>query len=1003
MAQNREREVGRLGITTEVTTRERNCNVENSLQENLSIGSEFHSSIKILHQNIPYIAGKKEQVEVFLSVEQPDIAIFTEHSLKENEIVQFHLTNYKTHSYYCRSICRSGGVTIMGKDHLLIKQINIINKYVTEKDIELAGVQVGEGSHRIAIVGVYRSPTGNWDSFTNNLSLCLEGLTQKYNRVILAGDFNVDVSKNTKCSREFLNMMSIFNLELKVNVYTRVTNFTNTIIDNIITNIDLCSIYVDNNDLSDHGYQTMEFQGKIEKIEHTNIIEKRDVHPSNLQELRYLISKESWLGVFRESGANEKCEKFIGIFKGYINVACPLRKKKVMNKQNTSGKDWITKEILVLREQVRELYNCWKETKSLVDKYEYNKLKRVYEKEIRLAKNSKIATDLGNACNLNREIWKIVNEERGKITKQDRFEKLWIDQNEIVKLSTDGNEICNGFNRYFQRAPIEILKNVCENNGNMMVSNSQDSLGNVSSVSFGSVTEEEVDRIINSLKKKKACGVDEITNDMLKECRQYIIKPIVHLINCSLEEGVFPDYLKISKIKPIHKGGDNNKPENYRPVSLLPALSKIYEKVVFGRLEQHLQQNNILISEQHGFRKGKSTKSALLEFVENVINGLEEGDKVMSVFLDLSKAFDCVDFEILLNKLKEIGVTGVSNDLFRSYLYGRKQCVEITKEMEGEVKKYKSGYLDVIMGVPQGSILGPVLFLIYVNHIPAVVQKAQPILYADDTALLCLGKDKYSLEIDSHIDVQSVVQFFSDIKLVTNEKKSNVLNFKNKYGKSKDDDVNVIIGSTAIEQSCSVKFLGVLVDENLSWNDHINYLNNKLSSNIFALRMISKLGNRLLTRAVYFGMIISHIQYSILLWGASSKQNLESIFKLQKKAIRYMVGIKSTDSCKEYFKDLKLMTVPAIYIYETILSIKRDNVKKNANFHDYNTRNRNGRHVEVHRTALYESKPSFIGAKFMEKLPQYIRDCVLVEDFKKRVKKFLIELCPYTVEEFLSL
>ena len=300
--------------------------------------------------------------------------------------------------------------------------------------------------------------------------------------------------------------------------------------------------------------------------------------------------------------------------------------------------------------------------------------------------------------------------------------------------------ITNAFNSYFSSVAEDLLnKNFTGANS---TNNNNDPLAFIhrnfsqlqSSVYLKKTTTHEINKIIHSLKSKDFYGYDEISTRILKIIAPYILSPLTYIFNKILSTGVFPDRLKFSEVRPLFKKGDKTEFCNYRPISLLPSFSKIIEKIICRRLYNYLNNNNILVDQQHGFRKKLSTKTAIFTLINNVLLSFKRRNFTGGIFCDLQKAFDCINHAILLHKIKLYGISGTANKLMESYLENRYQRVSV---YNNKPLKLSSNWVHVKHGVPQGSILGPLLFPIYINNLSLSINKlANPILFADDTTII---------------------------------------------------------------------------------------------------------------------------------------------------------------------------------------------------------------------------------------------------------------------------
>ena len=395
-----------------------------------------------------------------------------------------------------------------------------------------------------------------------------------------------------------------------------------------------------------------------------------------------------------------------------------------------------------------------------------------------------------------------------------------------------------------------------------------------STFSFQLVTENEICEVIKCLNSKNSCGSDGISSKLIKYIIEELSMPLTVIINQIFTTGIFPDNLKTAKIHPLLKAGDPLLATNYRPISLLTSISKIFEKIIFNQLTNYLSLNNILTDSQYGFRKNHSTQSAALELIDRLMISMDKGKTPLAIFLDFSKAFDTLDHEILLYKLKYYGIKDKALFLFRNYLTNRRQYTEL-----GGVK---SNLSNIKTGVPQGSILGPLLFLLYINDIADITKYLKTIIYADDTTFIAdldnIPKNEQERKINSELQIINL--WLKSNKLSLNCKKSKFIVFYKPPRKT-------VIPELLIdnEKICCVdefNFLGLTITKHLSWKKHIDKISNKISKIIGVLNKLKFIIPDQILLTIYNSLILPHLNYCILAWGYDSKR----LYKLQKKALR---------------------------------------------------------------------------------------------------------------------
>ena len=483
---------------------------------------------------------------------------------------------------------------------------------------------------------------------------------------------------------------------------------------------------------------------------------------------------------------------------------------------------------------------------------------------------------------------------------------------------TSNTDISSAFNKYFCNIASN-LKNDMANTSPSHTSPIPRQMRTLNAMILTDCTAYEITEIIKLFKNK---ATSDTAVQALKFVNEEIAPVISDLINASLSQGLFPSQLKLAKVIPLHKAGSKADVANYRPISLLPLISKVYEKVMHNRLYNHLVKNNIIHNTQFGFRAGHSCEHALFTAQNTILSALSKKEVAVLLLIDFSKAFDMVDHGILLAKLEHYGVRSNALDWFRSYLSDRRQYVHVNDTDSTTENLYH--------GVPQGSILGPLLFIIYINDIPSISNLAKFILYADDANIIITGRDLHEVEQKVAQLIPLLLDWITCNGLKLNIGKTKYLIFSN----GKKRDINIIISGNKIERKISERFLGVIMDENLSWTAHRAALATKISRNagiLFKLRGTIPLH---VLKTLYFSFIQSHLCFCPSIWGLGSQNSLSRIFSAQKKAIRaispgytnYYYNKETGEipsHTKHTFNDNSILTVPNLILYLTMTTMSK--------------------------------------------------------------------------------
>ena len=440
----------------------------------------------------------------------------------------------------------------------------------------------------------------------------------------------------------------------------------------------------------------------------------------------------------------------------------------------------------------------------------------------------------------------------------------------------DSKIISEEFAKHFSNVGTKFAKKIIKSNNTFFHYLNNIPL-NPSSIFMKPTSHTEIVKLIESLPNKTSKGYDDISNVLLKKLNPTIAIPLEIIFNKSLEEGSFPDEMKQADVIQLHKGKERFIVNNYRPISLLVTISKILEKIVYIRTYNFLCTTNQLYQSQYGFRKGHSCENAICELVGTIAKNREEKKHTVGIFIDLSKAFDTLNHTMLLQKMSRYGIRGTTLNWFRSYLKERTMRVKCSSNTTGGIEY--SAYHQLDYGTPQGSCLGPLLFLLYINDLQYSIMYSSAILFADDTTLLQGHKNLKYLKWSMEEDLKHIIDWFRANLLTLNLDKTECILFSASTSNTQLH-IELELGEHKITNTTHVKFLGVWIDHKLQWNKHLNTLIMKLKQNTNLLQIGNTFLNKNSKKLVYYAHIYSHITYGLVVWGNMIEKTLKT--KLQK-------------------------------------------------------------------------------------------------------------------------
>uniref|UniRef100_A0A1B6KLP9 Reverse transcriptase domain-containing protein n=1 Tax=Graphocephala atropunctata TaxID=36148 RepID=A0A1B6KLP9_9HEMI len=821
-----------------------------------------------------------------------------------------------------------------------------LDNYNKELTCEFAAVSLNTNKTKITVIGVYRPPQGCLEDAFSMLTQVLDQTQTHKSNIVLVGDINIDSIKEHRSKYRLEEILAAHNISRLNLPPTRITPHSATSIDCVCTNLPTESIKVKvfHTGLSDHKGQLCTLDIITAQPKQTSWI-RRQINDQTLNYLKHGLAQQTWTEVYSTLSADEAYNKFINIVATEINTACPMKKMRQRKSKNFTN--FTDRQLNQLKQKYLQLLRRYELTGLERDRLAMAGKKKMYDLRLKKLRQDSAANHLHRSNNKPKAAWEIVNTERA--TKRGEMEKPPIKLLIEGKFIEKPENIVEEFNKYFSNIAEDTLRAATNLNPPTARATTPRPSLTQTNLTLTDTTVKEVTEIISSLKSKTSSSLDEVSAKMVKHCAETIITPLVDIINKSFKSGIFPSALKVSKVYPKLKKGVSTNPSNYRPISIVPTFSKIFEKIVLKRLLDHLTQLDLLTDCQHGFLKGRSTATALIDLVEFIIDHIDKGKYTTAVLLDYSKAFDCLSHDIILDKLEALGVQNTAKKWFESYLKGRSQLVELNYKENGVTRSIKSNQHPIKKGVPQGSVLGPVLFILLTNDFPDYIKDySSVVMYADDTTLLLKEDTPEDVSISAYIALHMTYDYCSVNNLAANPSKTKQINFGRR-----GDQIPNLPDIESVDQS---NLLGLVLDSNLTWSPHINALCKKLSSALYVIKRVKCISNIQAAKMAYFALFETYLRYGVVVWGGTSTTNLNRVLTIQKSAIRSLANLKEQESCREEFKNLKIKTVISIYVQAAILHVDRLGLPKVTRSHSHNTRYSTRIPVARHKTALYEKK-----------------------------------------------
>lgn len=882
---------------------------------------EVARTLRIFYTNIRSLSAHYNELLLHLDADSRtdysyDIVALSETWATSENLKLFPLKSYNTYIATRDDGRKSGGVVYYVRENIRVESGKIVYIFGTnalQLKIQCAKER-NECDNRLTLYLLYRDCSSNKQYFINSLEE--ELLNEAGNQILLIGDININLLNENE-SAEYLNMVMSQGCLSIQNQPTREQNC----LDHVITNIDesLVNCKIKENWITDHAI--LEIEVKIANA-HQNLEEKRLKIRSEKHFQKFLLEtdwnwvKEVELNSNLKISVNRDFDKLFGIIQTCSERATKVKtiNMKVGNRGMRKRQPWMTSELLSMVNEKSRVYRRLQQQKDSSElRAGFKLISAKLKKAIRLEKVKYYSTLLDVNCADPRKYWEIINEARGKKNKS-KINKINI-MEEVISVENCPERVAHEFNVFFNN----VAENLIEKSG-MRTRETMDigKQGKVVSQKYGTRIEREsrialkkfsltigdIEKAIRSLKNKKSTGADRIAAGTIKEQIKLFSEILLPLFSKSLNQGAFPDLLKLILVVPVPKGGDEMQMTNYRPVALLSCIAKVFEKCVKEKLLNYLNHIQFFAKQQFGFIAKKSTDMALFNHITNITENIEKNNAAVGVYLDLAKAFDTVNHERLAKKLEEIGFQGSLLRWLKSYLDKREQAVKINDII--------SPKLQVKHGVPQGSVLGPLLFNIYINDIFELPLRGRIMGYADDTSLLYSANTVEKINADFEHDEEILTSWFRANFLHLNVNKCCYIlySFKEMKWKSK---LNLKIGNEVLERVKKAKYLGVTLDEKLIWKEHSLVLQSKLRKLNFLFYHLKNYFNEKHLKKLYLLLYESVFTYGIIHWGAS--KHIRPIKILQNKVCRSILSLPPRTTESIIYTRMNVLKLEDVYKY----------------------------------------------------------------------------------------
>ncbi|KAG7310783.1 hypothetical protein JYU34_003599 [Plutella xylostella] len=961
-------------------------NIQNYLTKIPKIGN----SVTVIHINIRSMIKNFSKLLQCIndSRNRIDVIIITEANIKDSFCSLFNINGYEMHTRL-RIHSKGGGIIIY---------INKKYKFQTLKFNTLhCETMIGKISvtknHNIILCALYRPPDKNKNVFLKELQQLLTQYST-HDRFILIGDINIDLRSESIIKDRYLNLLSGRGLLCGITDYTRIEERNGIISKSCIDHVfirdrtgDLYSAAI-GTVLADHRMIAVTCTGTphIQAAPKTISLIDDGIFFSH-------INNVDWSQTNTMKCPNE-VYKFIA-----TNLSSAYEKstytRKITNSKRNREK-WITNKIRDdCKKRDQALINFKKDPNNKILLLQYKQIRNRTNKLIENTRNKYHKTQIHEHTNNPRKLWQILNSLTGQIFKS-------VDEAIIKAFVTDQSDekyIANSFARTFEKNVLDIVPKCNQ----QLMHESEYIISTDKSMLYQKATNRNIHKIIKNLNPRKSPGQDGIRPIDIKIIGDKIVTAITNLINTSIKTTIYPDELKLGIVRPIHKKGKHDCFSNYRQITILPILDKIFEKYIAGLIHRYYEDNNILTDTQFGFRAKKSTTLLLSKFTDEINTYLDEKQHVVLVFIDYSKAFDTLKHDYLIKKLDSTGIRGPLLQWCQNYLTNRKYRVKINDCYSDDVK--------VSIGTAQGSVLGPLHYLVYVNDVTNIIKHCSLYQFADDTCLIAADKSVTEAMKKLQKDFTALVKWSHDAGLILNAQKTQMMHIRSSHNPT-DHHVRLIAHNhdclhtnncnncETIEQVKTATYLGLIIDDRFNWEPHVNKVCDKLRGVLAKISIVKYKVPYSVLLNMYKALVESIIFYGITSYGRTYKSYLDKICNLQIRILKKIVPPKIKQKCKGEYQRLfhycGILPVHRRVEYALIVEQYDQHNMLNPIEHKIHTRSITNKKMTTARFKnIYGRRTNkYIVPTLFNELPTTLKNEINNKNLKNKLKEYFVKNLP---------